>query len=170
MDFFTIDTIFGKRFYCFFIIRLLNREIVSCNLTTNPTELFVKNQIIEFSSKVDQEKIYLIHDRDSAFSYINYEHYGIKNVMTSVKAPNMNAFAERLVKSIRNEAFDWYVLFNETQIRNILNEYITYYNSQRPHQGIDQNIPQRSPPQIEGEIVAKKVLSGLCHHYHRKIS
>ncbi len=45
----------------------------------------------------------------------------------------MNAFAERFIGSARREAFNWFILFNETQIRNILAEYIGYYNEKRPH-------------------------------------
>ncbi len=82
----------------------------------------------------------------------------------------MNVFAERFVRSIRNEAFDWFVLFNEWQIRTIFKEYIDYYNKERSHQGIDQQVPEGYEPQKEGDIVSKPILSGICHSYERKAS
>ena len=53
----------------------------------------------------------------------------------------MNALAERFIGSVRREALDYYLLISEKQIMSILHEYIDYYNSKRPHQGIDQRVP-----------------------------
>ncbi len=176
MDFFTLDTIFGKRFYAFIIIHLGTRRIVQYNVTTNSTGLFIRQQIIDFSWTIeaaedrDKKKTYLIHDQLTAFDQLDYKQFCITNVKISAYAPNMNAFAERFVRSIRNEAFDWFVLFNESQIRNIFKEYIDYYNRQRPHQGIEQQVPDGYEAQKEGKIVPKPILSGLCHHYERKVS
>jgi hypothetical protein len=77
----------------------------------------------------------------------------------------MNAFAERFIGSVRREAFDWFILFNETQIRNILVEYIGYYNEKRPHQGIAQKAPNGYTPQKQGNIITYPILPGLHHHY-----
>ncbi len=165
-DFFTLDTLFGKRFYALFIIHLSTRRIVAYNLTTHPTRNFVRQQIIEFSYDLNKPA-YLIHDGDQSFNSINYKDFGIKDIKISPKAPNMNAFAERFVGSIRREAFDWFILFSERQIRNILKEYINYYNKQRPHQGLDQEIPEGYDPSTEGEVISKPILSGLYHHYER---
>ncbi|MBW8003588.1 MAG: transposase [Planctomycetes bacterium] len=60
----------------------------------------------------------------------------IEGIKISANAPNMNAFLRVFIGSVRREAFDWFILFNEAQIRNILAEYIGYYNEKRPHQGI----------------------------------
>ncbi len=78
----------------------------------------------------------------------------------------MNAFAERFIGSARREAFDWFIIFNETQIRNILVEYIGYYNEKRPHQGIAQKVPGGYTPQKQGKVITYPILSGL-HHYER---
>ena len=63
----------------------------------------------------------------------------------------MNALAERLIGSVRREALDFYLLVSEKQIMKILHEYIDYYNSKRPHQGIEQNIPIRYTPMVQGK-------------------
>ncbi len=82
-----------------------------------------------------------------------------------MQAPDMNSIAERFVGSVRREALDYYLLINERQIRKILSEYIEYYNTKRPHQGIEQNIPMGYIPLIHGEIKKIPILGGLCNHY-----
>jgi len=79
----------------------------------------------------------------------------------------MNCYCERFVGSTRREAFDNFILLNKEQIWNIVSLYIKYYNSKRPHQGIEQNIPKGYKPQTTGRIISHPILSGLHHHYTR---
>jgi len=171
MDCFTVDTIFNKRYYVFFIIAHKSREIVQFAVTQNPTAIFLKQQFMEFEQTF-KGTIYLIHDREATFMSIDYLSYGIKDVATSVKAPNMNSIAERFVRSARNESLDNFIIFRQKQIVNILSEYVKYYNTMRPHQGID-SIPRGIPPDVEvsdfstKNVKSEPVLSGLHHHYWR---
>ena len=84
--------------------------------------------------------------------------------------PNMNAIAERFVGSARRDALDYFLLFNEKQIRNILKNYIFYYNNLRPHQGIDQQVPKGYLAQKKRDIRSKPILEGLHHHYFREVA
>ena len=77
----------------------------------------------------------------------------------------MNALAERFIGSVRREALDYYLWINEKQVTKILQEYIDYYNTKRPHQGIKQNIPLGYDPKAHGNVVKFPVLGGLCNHY-----
>ncbi|MGA2507722.1 MAG: integrase [Chitinispirillaceae bacterium] len=95
----------------------------------------------------------MLHDNASQF-YLRYGDFFMKGIAISVQAPNMNAIAERFVGSVRREILDHYVILN--------------YNSQRPHQGLDQQTPYGYSPQEKGEILKIPVLSGLHHHYYRK--
>ena len=164
-DFFTVNSIFSKCFFVYFIIHLQTRKIVNFSLTNNPTREFVRQRIILFSED-KTEKSYLIHDRSPEF-YQNYHLYNIKDVTTSAQAPNMNAYAERFVSSVHREVLDNFIILHENQLRNILLQYIHYYNSQRPHQGIKQQIPDGYTSQTKGTIVSVPVLAGLHHHYKR---
>jgi transposase InsO family protein len=166
MDIFTIDTIFNKRFYVFFIISHKTREIVRYAITVNPVREFVRQQLIEFENEMNR-LVYLIHDNASQF-YLHYLSYSIKGIAISVKSPNMNPYSERFVLSARREALDNFIIINQTQLKNILNEYISYYNNKRPHQGINQNIPKEYFPKGNGKIIKLPILSGLHHHYYRK--
>ena len=173
MDFLTVDTVFGRRFYVLVIIALKSRRIVEYAVTTAPTTLFLRQQLIELRDTVEGP-IHLIHDNDPVFRYFPYDTYGIEGVSTSIQAPNMNAHVERFIGSLRREALDWFVIFGERQLRRILTEYIAYYNTRRPHQGIGQAIPEVvgnsagvNKTQAEGAVVARPVLFGLYHHYER---
>lgn len=174
MDFFTVDTIFNKRFYVLFIIRHKTREIIQFAITTNPVREFVRQQIIDFSEQLN-EIVYLIHDRAGEF-YLNYLDYGIRGVKTSVKSPNMplgarrvNSAAERWILSVRNEIPDYFIIFNQKQLYNILKEYIeNYYNCKRPHQGIEQRIPKGYEVRKDGKINSRQILFGLNQEFYRE--
>ena len=165
MDFFTIDTVLNQRFYVYFIIYQKTREVVQFAMTSNPSREFVRQQLIKFQNTLNQA-VYMIYDNAAQLN-LNYFDFGIKGIRTSVQAPNMNSIAERFVGSIRREALDFYLLINERQIRKILSEYIEYYNTKRPHQGIDQNVPMGYLPLIQGSVKKIPVLGGLCNHYIR---
>ena len=115
-DFFTIDSLFGKRLYVFFIIQLKSRRLVQWRITEHSTREFVRQQIIDFEESFDNKHAYLIHDNGSQYTTIDYSDYGITGVRTGIRAPNMNAHAERFVRSIRKEAIDHYILFSKKQI------------------------------------------------------
>ena len=165
MDFMTIDTIFGKRFYLLIVLRLSTREIKYWDITENPNKEFVRQRIIEIQDQDPGEK-YLIHDNALQFTSINYPAYGIEGVHTSVAAPNMNAYVERVIGTIRREAFDHFFLVSERQVRNIISKYVHYYNRYRPHQGIGR-IPADQETVDTGIILKMPILSGLHHHYYR---
>jgi len=164
-DFFTVDTLFGKRFYVFFILYLATRKIVHLSWSQFPNREFVRQGIISFSDSLN-EKAFLIHDRSPQL-FQNYPAYNITGIATSVEAPNMNAYAERFVRSIRRESLDHFIIFSEKQMKHILVRYIDYYNPLRPHQGIGQRAPCGYVPQTEGTVVSTPILSGLHHHYSR---
>jgi hypothetical protein len=165
MDFFTVDTIFNCRYYVYFIIHHKTREIVRFAITRNPVKEFVRQQLILFTEELENT-VYMIHDRTGEFRQ-NYIDFGIKAVKTSVKAPDMNAIAERVIRSIRQEALDNFIIFSQGQLHRILNEYIQFYNDRRPHQSLYQDSPRGCPVQHAGLIQSKPVLGGLIHDYFR---
>jgi len=79
----------------------------------------------------------------------------------------MYSIAESLIESILRESLDYFLLINERQILNILRQYIDYYNTKRPHQGLDQPGPKRYKPQKQGRVRRTPILGGLCYHYER---
>jgi putative transposase len=179
MDFMTIDTLFGRRFYLLIILELKSRSIVQFHLTENPCREFVKQRIELFSENLPDKKT-LIFDNAPQFTSIDYSWYKIEGVNISVAAPKagrkqvfcspmrpgMNAFTERVIGTIRREALDHFLLFSEKQIRKIIKEYVNYYNHHRPHQGTGR-IPERVVTSETGIIKTESILGGLHHNYYR---
>ena len=89
-----MDTLFGKRYYGFFILALKTRKIILVSITANPTREFVWRQMILFDEEVPGEK-YLTHDNSLELTSLDYQNYGIRDVPISTHAPNMNCFAKR---------------------------------------------------------------------------
>jgi transposase InsO family protein len=169
MDFLTVTTLFGKTMYVFFIMYLKTREIVQYRVTDVPSASFVRNQLRGFMDDREDGKIYLIHDGSGEFICQDYTTLGIHNVRISPLAPNMNAYAERFIGSLRRECLDWFILISYNQLDRIIREYIKYYNTQRPHQGLMQDTPKGYTPQAgQGKICKRPVLSGLWYHYYRE--
>ncbi len=79
----------------------------------------------------------------------------------------MNALTKCFIGSEHREALDYYFLISEKQVTRILQEYLEYYNSKRPHQGIEQRVPIGYKPQLHGSVHKIPILGGLCNHYIR---
>jgi transposase InsO family protein len=162
-DFFTVDIFGFKRFYVFFIIELKSRKIIHYNVTRNPNISFLRNQFSYFEEMYP--KSYLIHDNSGELKYFPYHEYEINGVATTPYSPNLNAYAERFIRSVRQECLDWFIIFSERQLRNIMKSYMEYYNKFRPHQGIN-SIPEGKPPDISGKIKKEPILYGLHNNYY----
>jgi transposase InsO family protein len=115
---------------------------------------------------------FLIRDRDMkltpAFDTV-FRSEGITVIRTPVRAPNANCYAERWIRSAREECLDNLLIFNQAHLRRVMRDYIAYYNTARPHQGIDQNIPiPRLLSDARGPVRCRKVLGGILHDYYRE--
>jgi transposase InsO family protein len=86
------------------------------------------------------------------------------------RSPNLNAFAERWVRSIREECLDRIVPLSEAHLRNAVREYVAHYNFERPHRGLGNELvfPRDGPVQTEGPVCRSKRLGGLLNSYDRK--
>ena len=167
MDFLTVDNMLGRRFYVFAVISHKTRQIVRFAVTENPTREFVRQQLILFSERV-ASTAYVIHDNAAMFN-IDFLAYNLLSINTAVEAPNMNSIMERFFRTVRREALDNFILMSGSQIQAILEEYTAFCNTQRPHQGIQQQIPKPgSAVRTAGPIRKSAVLGGLHHHYFRQ--
>lgn len=119
---------------------------------------------------------YLIHDRDSkyclAFQDI-IDTPGVKRAPLSPRSPNVNAFAERWVRSVKSEVFSKSILFGERSLRHALSQYTSHFHEERPHQGIGNIIPfPTSLPanDREGTIQCHERLGGLLKYYGLRVA
>ena len=94
---------------------------------------------------------------------------GIEPVKLPPRSPNLNAYAERFVKSIKTESLDRMILFGEKSLRHVIVEYLCHYHSERNHQGIDNVIPYPDGRlKNAGKVVRSERLGGLLSFYHRE--
>jgi transposase InsO family protein len=151
----------------FFILELKSRAITQYSITPNPTIQFLRNQFSAFEYEYPTST--LIHDNSAELRWFPYEQYNFKDVAIVWYSPNMNAYAERFVRSVRRECLDYFVIFSQGQLNRIMQNYIEYYNNFRPHQGL-KGIPN-APPEVLPKIGAIKqtsLLWGLHNHYYRE--
>ena len=97
---------------------------------------------------------------------------GIEVLRTAYRAPKENAICERSRGSVRRECLDHVLILGEVHLRRVLREYVAYFNRARPHQGLQQRIPDGQevrllPPEARGRVRAVPVLGGLHHTYRR---
>ena len=93
------------------------------DLSEYPTREFVRQRIIDFSYEYSGKKN-LVHDNAAQFTTIDFSQYDINSQNTALASPNMNAYTERVIGTIRREALDHFLLFSEKQIRNIIKNYM----------------------------------------------
>jgi putative transposase len=117
---------------------------------------------------------YLIHDGDKkfcpAFKYI-IDDSGVERVPLPPRSPNLNAIAERFVRSVKEEAVSRFILFGENSLRYVLKEYLMHYHAERCHQGLGNGIPlpaNHAANDREGPIQCHERLGGALKFYNRK--
>jgi putative transposase len=177
-DFFTVETVWLKTIYVLFFIELGTRRIHLAGCTRNPNQIWVSQQARQLvwvlNDQAPSKQAFLIHDHDSKFTSsfdVAFSTEGIKVIHTPFQAPRANAYAERWVRSAREECLDHLLILNENHLRRVLKEYVTYYNTDRPHQGIHQLFPISGPQRhTEGPIRRRDILGGIIHNYYRQPS
>jgi putative transposase len=179
-DFFTAEvwTLGGLvTYYVLFFIHLGSRKVHIAGVTPHPNEAWM----VQVARNVTMEewgflvsRQYLIHDRDGkycpAFHQI-IDAAGVKRVPLPPRSPNLNAYAERWVRSVKEECLARMILFGEASLRHTLRQYLEHFHSERNHQGKGNVLlfPAVSQgPAREGPIQCRERLGGLLKYYERK--
>ncbi len=117
-----------------------------------------------------------MHDRDTKFCAVFkqiIDDAGVNRVPLPPRSPQLNAFAERFVRSVKEEALSRFILFGENALRHVLNAYMAHYHEERPHQGKGNVIlfpSAHTDQQPEGPIPCRERLGGLLKYYHCKVA
>ena len=118
-------------------------------------------------------KRYLIHDRDplftEEFSKI-IQASGIKSVKLPPSSPNLNAHAERFVRTIKESCLERMILFGEGSLRKAIHEFIEHYHHERNHQGLGNRLIVEEEPRADktGAIQCRQRLGGMLNYYYRQ--
>jgi transposase InsO family protein len=173
-DFFTVESVFLRRYYALFFIAHGSRRVWLAGCTANPTDAWVAQQARNLGPDFADEGVrVLIRDRDSKYSGAFDEVFrseGIRIVKTPVRAPKANAIAERFVRTARAECLDSLLILNRRHLERVLRVYVDHYNRERPHRALELRPPEhnqldeRSPL---SEIRRRDRLGGLIHEYYR---
>jgi transposase InsO family protein len=164
-------------FYVLFFIKLDTREVHIAGMTAHPKEAWMMQ--IARNLTMDEWGVlkpgqYLIHDRDTkfctAFKQI-LDGAGVKRLRLPPRCPNLNAIAERWVRSVKSEVLSQLILFGEPSLRHTLSQYLAHYHEERCHQGLGNVIPfpKHLPANNRERPIARhERLGGLLKYYERK--
>jgi len=169
VDFFTVSTGRLQVLFVFLVLEHRRREVLHFNVTDHPTSYWVAQQVVEAFAEREGPR-YLIRDRDGVYGTEvrqRLSSLGIEEVLTAPRSPWQNAYAERLIGSIRRECLNHFLIWNARHLKGILTAYFRYYHRSRPHLALQKQCPIERPIQANGGIIEIPELGGLHHRYER---
>lgn len=178
-DLFTVEvwSRFGlTRYYVLFFIKLSNRRVHVAGLTPQPHASWIKQVARDTTDPVDGFLLgirYLIMDRDAIITaeFRNFlKQEGVQAARLPPRSPDLNAYAERFVRSIKESCLNRMIFFGESSLRNAINEFLTHYHHERNHQGFGNRLidPGEEVGVTEGSIAGRQRLGGLLRYYYRQ--
>jgi transposase InsO family protein len=173
-DFLPVTDLFFRSVFAFFLIELQSRKVIYVAVTRHPTDAWVAQQLRE-ATPYGQAPRFLIRDNDAKFGPLFARvasSSGTKVLKTPFHAPRANACCERFLGSVRRECLDHLLILHERQLSRVLQAYVSYFNRARPHQGLQQQIPDPPASALlddarDRPILALPILGGLHHEYRR---
>ena len=178
-DFFSVEVLTRAglvRYFLLFIIDLQTRRVEVAGIVQQPDGRWMQ-QIARNLTDVDTGFLngsrYLIHDRDPLFTEAFRAHLGstgVETVKLPARSPNLNAFAERFVRSIKSECLAQIIPLGERHLRNTVAEYTEHYHTERNHQGLGNQLilKPRDGPRASGNVECRERLGGLLQYYYRR--
>jgi transposase InsO family protein len=177
-DFFTIEAWTRRglqRFMVLFFIELSTRKVEIAGIASVANGLWMDQIGRNLTDAVDgilKGKRYLIHDRDplftSGFLKVVGES-GVVPVKLPARSPNLNAYAERFVRTIKESCLERLILFGEGSVRRAAAEFTVHYHHERNHQGLDNKLIYPDPELVRkgGQVQRRERLGGLLNYYYR---
>jgi putative transposase len=179
-DFFTTEiwTTCGLvTYYILFYIHLASRKVHVAGVTPHPDAAWM----VQMARNITMDEWgflapgqYLIHDRDGKFCPAfqqTIDDAGVKWVPLPPRSPNLNAYAERWVRAVKEESLSRVIVFGERALRYALTQYAVHYHQERPHQGMGNVLLMISPHHEtarKGAIQCHERLGGLLKYYDRE--
>ena len=177
-DFFTIEVWTAKglqRYLVLFFMELCTRRVEIAGVATNANGLWMTQIARNLTDEVDgffKGKRYLIHDRDPLYTQefvAMLKDVGIESVKLPPRSPNLNAYAERFVRSIKEECLEQMIVFGEDSLRNSIHSFVEHYHLERNHQGLENRVimPAKEKVNTAARIERRERLGGLLNYYYR---
>jgi putative transposase len=157
-----------------FFIELPTRAVRIAGITTSPAEgwmLQIARNACDVDDGVLSEGRKLIIDRDAKYSgdwreFI--EEQGVEVIRLPPKSPNLNAYAERFVRSIKDECLNRMIFISEASLRRAVREFMAHYHAERNHQGLGNRLisAERSSAPAHRPVERRVRLGGMLSFYH----
>jgi hypothetical protein len=174
-DFFTVEAAWLQTLYVLLFIELGSRRIHLSASTVHPDAAWVTQQARNLPLDLHDRTTairFLIHDRDTKFVGPFDEVFrseGTKMIPTPIRAPNANAYAERVIETVRAECTDWTLILGRRHLDTVLRTYAEHYNRGRPHRALALATPvakdEASLPVRPRDVRRRDLLGGLIHEY-----
>jgi putative transposase len=165
--------------FVFVVMHIGSRRVHVLGMTADPDAAWMAeqaDQFVHFFEQQPEKPRYLIRDLDGKFTTefdARLEGAGMEIVRVGPRAPNLNAHCERFIGSLKGECLSHFIVFGEAHLRHLISEYLVYYHTLRPHQGLDNKplgcvaTPEQSEQPPLGKEVCDERLGGLLRHYRR---
>jgi transposase InsO family protein len=177
-DFFTVEVWTRRglqRFVVLFFIELSTRRVEIAGIAATANGLWMDQIGRNLTDSMDgilNGKRYLIHDRDPLFTgefLDTIASVGVASVKLPPRSPNLNAYAERFVRSIKECCLDRMIFFGECSLRKGIDEFVLHYHGERNHQGLGNrlNVPDEGQAGHDGAVLRRERLGGMLNYYYR---
>jgi putative transposase len=191
-DFFSKRIVTLKGIRQAFVLVFLNvktRRVIATPATLHSDESWVVAQAEAFVTQAREQGLPVTlvqRDRDTKFAKsfdAKLKSQRVKAIKNPIRSPNTNAFVERFIQSIKTECLDHFIVFGESHLNHLCNEYLAHYHDDRPHQGLDNELlvkpkvhgrPRTKRVALENQVVplaevrCKQRLGGLLKSYSRR--
>ena len=162
------------RYVVFFVMRLKTRTVEIAGITSQPHELWMTQMVRNLTDPHDgflRDAQYMILDRDplytAAFRNLLRDS-GVTLVRLPARSPNLNAFAERFVGTVRAECLARVVPLGEGHLRAAIRAFVDHYHEERPHQGLrNALIAPKTTSVGRGPVRCRERLGGVLKYYYR---
>jgi transposase InsO family protein len=177
-DFFTIEVWTRRglqRFLVLFFIDLSTRKVEIAGIAPAANGLWmsqIARNLTDSEDGILMGKRYLIHDRDPLFTTEFRDMIadaGVESVKLPPRSPNLNAYAERFVRSIKESCLNRMIFFGEESLRTAIQNFVAHYHSERHHQGLANQLisPEAGHLGSAGEVQRRQRLGGMLNYYYR---
>lgn len=177
-DFFTVEVVTWRglvRYFVLFVMDLKSRRVEIAGITATPNGVWmqqVARNLVDCEDGFLLDGRHLIHDRDPLFTHgfrTTLKHAGVNPVRLPVRSPNLNAYAERFVRSAKSECVGQVIPIGERHLRRVVSEYVEHYHCERNHQGLGNRLIDRRVDHVapRGPVDCHQRLGGLLRYYER---
>ena len=177
-DFFTIEVWSWTglvRYSVLFVIELSTRRVEIAGIVPEPNGQWMKQIARNLTDATDGfllGKRYLIMDRDPVFTnefQLILKSADVRPVVLPPNSPNLNAYAERFVRTIKEGCLNKFIFFGEQSLRRAIDEFVEHYHRERNHQGLGNRLidADASVGKVAGRIECRERLGGMLKYYYR---